>query len=212
MWKWVVLTLVAIVLISVAVVTLWVEREAAFRKERLIAEGRAKALILYHPSRDAHFSDDLTMALARGFQEQNFAVERWTMTSQTPPDPTGFALIAVVSNTFYGAPDWPTQAYLERARLAEQPVIAIIAGSGTTQRAQLSLAKMIKATGARLLEIRPLWTTRPNDPARASGSNRQIAMDIAQAMAREAGRQVLMSGGVAERVPARNTTDEKPYQ
>lgn len=206
MWKWVILSLVAIALIGIAAVTLWVEREAEFRKERLSTQGRAKALILYHPSRDAHFSDDLTMALARGFQEDDLTVERWTMTSETPPDPSGFVVVAVVSNTFYGAPDWPTRAYLKRASLTDQPVIAIMAGSGTTQRAHISLAKALEVTGAHLLEIRSLWTTRPNDPTQASGNNRQIAMDIAQAMARRAGGEALKSVGVAERMPERSAT------
>jgi hypothetical protein len=196
MGKWIALTLIVllvITLIGIVGVTAWVQAEAPFRKDRLADAGRTKALILYHPSRDAHFSDDVTMALARGFEEAGLAVERWTMTRETPAHPQGFAVIAIVSNTFFWAPDWPTQRYLERADLHGQNVLAILGGGGNTQRAQVAFVGDIGKSGARLLAIRALWTSRPNEADAKPAGNRQLAMQIAHRMARDAGKQALAS-------------------
>lgn len=132
------------------------------------------------------------MALAHGFEADGFAVERWTMSRHTPARPRGFAIIAVVSNTFFWAPDWPTQDYLDRADLGGQNTIAIMAGGGNTRRAQLVLMREIQDSGATLLTIRELWTSHPNIPDTKPGSNREQAMQIARQIAQDAGRQVLM--------------------
>jgi hypothetical protein len=39
------------------------------------------------------------------------------MTGETPVRPQGYAVVAVVNNTFWAAPDWATQRYLRRADL-----------------------------------------------------------------------------------------------
>jgi hypothetical protein len=185
------IVVLAVVLIGIVGVTAWVQAEAPFRKDRLVNAGHAKALILYHPSRDAHFSDGISMALARGFEEADFEVERWTMTRQTPARPQGFDVIAIVSNTFFWAPDWPTQRYLARADLSGENVIAVLGGGGHTERAQVAFARDIGNSGARLLSIRALWTSRANEPGVNPAGNRQLAMQIAHRLARDAGRQAL---------------------
>lgn len=183
MLKWIILGLIGIALVSLVAVTLWVEREAPYRSE-IVAKGEAgKALILYHPSRDAQFSDDLSLAMARGFGDAGMMVERRTMTSATPAKPEQVDAIAVVSNTFYFQPDWPTMRYLKRVDFKGIPVIAIMAGGGSTDRAQAKLTTALKAAGADLRGIRPLWTSRPNDPARLAEDNRKIAEEHARKFA-----------------------------
>lgn len=215
MAKWIILAIIAfllIALVSIIVVTVWVQAEAPFRKEKLVRSGRASALILYHPSRDAHFSDDVTMALARGFEEDGFSVERWTITRQTPARPMGFNVIAVVSNTFFWAPDWPTQRYLERADLGDQQVLAILGGGGNTHRAQLALMRDIGKTGAHLVAIKDLWTSRPNGPDVKPGGNREMAMQIARRLARDVGKKVLMvppSGASSPAGSSRSPTETR---
>lgn len=207
MGKWLIFTLLALLVIAVLCIigiTVWVQGEAPFRKERLGGPGRAKALILYHPSRDAHFSDDLTMALAHGFEASGFSVERWTMTSHTPTRPRGFAVIALVSNTFFWAPDWPTRDYLDRADLGGQNLVAILAGGGNTRRAQMTLIRDIQDSGAHLLTVRELWTSRPNGSGGTSGTNREQAMVIARQIAEHTGQQVL------ERDPNRTPQGANP--
>jgi len=185
MWKWIVLALVAVALVGLLAVTLWVQREEPFRKDMLAQGERGRGLILYHPSRDAHFSDDLTLALARGFAGAGFSAERWTMSAAAPARPEGFAVVAVVSNTFYGRPDWPTMRYLARADLKGLPAVAIMAGSGATAGAEARLRQAVTTSGARLQAARSLWIARPNDETRMKADNRAVAGEIAEAMARD---------------------------
>lgn len=191
MVKWIILAGLAALILGFVGLTMWVETEAPFRKERLATGTLGKALILYHPSRDAHFSEDLTRALARGFEEDGLKVERWTMTRRTPAKPEGFAIIALVSNTFFRAPDWPTQRYLERARFENQKLLVILGGGGNTKRAEIALLQAVERTGADPIALRSLWTSRPNQPGAAATINRALALEIAQGMAIEAGAEIL---------------------
>lgn len=182
--------LVAIALGGAVGITMWVQHEAPFHQDQLVTKGRGRALILFHPSRDAHFSDDVSLALARGFEEAGYKVDRWTITGQTPRRPEGFTVIVIVSNTFFWAPDWPTQRYLARADLGGANVLAVICGGGTTERAQDALARDIGRAGAKLLGIRALWTSRPNEPGFKEAANRQLAMELAHWMALDAGTRL----------------------
>ena len=199
MLKWILLIVFLLVLLAAAGVIFWVQTEAPFHRETLSEGPGKRVLILYHPSRDAHFSDDLTEALARGFAQEGLAVDRWTMTAGTPARPQDYALVAIVSNTFFGSPDWPTRRYLKRADLTGQDTIAIIAGSGSTDRAERLLRAMIAKSGARLKALRALWIKRPNEPGSEGPGNRQLAMRLARAMAQEAGHDV-RSQGLADKV------------
>ena len=190
MLKWIVLGLVVIALVSIVTVTIYVEREAPFHKEELARGTSGKVLILYHPSRDAQFSDELTVALARGFEDAKLSVERRTMTGSTPATAEEFDAIAVVSNTFYGQPDWPTTRYLKRARFEGIPTIGIMAGSGSTERAQVELTDGLRSAGADLRGVHSLWIARPNDPARQGEDNRRVAGSMARKFAFELGQQV----------------------
>lgn len=201
MIKWILLGLAAIALVSVVAVTFHVEREAPYSSEVLARGASGRALVLYHPSRDAHFSDELSLALARGFEDAKLTVERRTMTGSTPATADEFAVIVVVSNTFYGQPDWPTKRYLKRARFEGIPTIGIMAGAGSTQRAQAILAEALQGTGADLRAVHSLWTLRPNDPARPDGNNRQIAANMARKFAFELGQQVTAAKTAMPAVP-----------
>lgn len=192
MLQWALLVVVILALVMLAGIAIWVQTEAPFRKETRPAAGR-RALILYHPSRDANFSDDLTHALAGGFEEAGLAADRWTITRDTPAAPNGYAVIAIVSNTFLGAPDWPTARYLKRARLDGQEVIAIMAGSGSTGRAERTLRNLLDGTGADRIEVRSLWTKRPNQPGSEGPGNRRVALRLARTLARSASEPLVQT-------------------
>jgi hypothetical protein len=180
---------IAIALLAIVAaigITVFVEHEAAYRLENLGGAGPARALILYHPSRDAHFSDDLSLALASGLKASGFAVDRATLTDETPPRPAGYALIAVVSNTFWATPDWPTLQYLKRARLTGIPVIGLMGGAGSTARAQRLLEQSLHTSGASVIGTRSFWISKPNDESRTQEPNRQVAMAMASQFGAEA--------------------------
>jgi hypothetical protein len=137
-------------------VTVWVQRESGYRVDHLSDGGGMRALVLYHPSRDAAFSDDLSLAVAEGLAAAGLAVDRATLTSLTPERPGGYAIVAVVSNTYYWAPDRPTLRYLRRARLEGTPVLGIIGGAGSTARSERLLEAALEGTGPRCSARAPI--------------------------------------------------------
>jgi hypothetical protein len=194
--KWTLGSVLGAIALGGAIVTIVVEREAKYVLEPLGGAGPARALVLYHPSRDAHFSEEISLAFAEGLKAAGFAVDRATLTKQTPARPDQYALIAVVSNTFWATPDLPTLRYLKRARLDGMSVAGLICGSGSTTRSERMLADRLQRAGATVLGTHPYWIMRPNDEARMNESNRAVARDLAQRFGREVGESV---GGAANK-------------
>jgi hypothetical protein len=180
-----------VLLAALLAISIVVEREADYALEHLGGGDQARALVLYHPSRDAHFSDDLSRALCDGLKEAGLSVDRATVTRLTPGEPRGYALIAVVSNTYYWTPDIPTLRYLRRARFETIPVIGLIGGAGATSRSQRMLDAALRRTGGQVLETRSFWILRPNDEARLHEPNRQVAMELARQFGATTGRTVV---------------------
>ncbi|MFN0315905.1 MAG: hypothetical protein ACKVQA_12815 [Burkholderiales bacterium] len=182
-----------ILIAGLAIVTAVVEAEADYKHEPLGGEGKLRALVLFHPSRDAHFSEDLSVALAEGLKAAGFAVDRSTMTRQTPDKPADYALIAVVTNTFWWTPDLPTLRYLERARFGGVYAIGLIGGGGSTGRSQRMLDEALRKTGANVIRTRSFWLSRPNDETRMEEDNRVVALEMARKFGEDSGRAVLAS-------------------
>ena len=187
-WKLIALAVLGFLLCGVAVVTIVVEWEAEYTLRSLGDEGKLKALILYHPSRDAHFTDDLTLAVAEGLKAAGYSVDRATLTGGTPDQPRGYRLLVVVSNTYYWTPDLPTLRYLKRARLDGIPTVGVIAGAGSTTRSQQMLEQSLSGSGAALIGMRAFWIARPNDEHRLAEPNREVALQLARKLGFEAGK------------------------
>ncbi len=177
-----------------AAVSVWVQWTAAPRTDDLGGPGPARALVLYHPSRDAGFSDELSLALAEGLRDAGLHVTRMTTTEAAPARPEGYALVAVVANTFWLAPDRPTRRWLERARLDGLPVLGVIAGAGSTDRAQRLLETDLRSAGAASVQVRPAWISRPNGDVESAVPNRVIAAQQVRAFG-AAGAQAAIAAG-----------------
>jgi hypothetical protein len=193
------LGLALILVVACVGISIWVELEGPYVFETVggtAVEGRA--LVLYHPSREAHFSDDLSLAFANGLMSEGFSVDRATLTAATSAHPEGYALIAIVSNTYYWTPDRPTLRYLARAHLGGVAVIGLLGGAGSTSRAQRVLQAALNHTGATVLGVESFWLYRPNDAARPSEPNRAVALDRAQQLGKTTGARVL-AGAVPTR-------------
>jgi hypothetical protein len=178
------------VLLALVAITITVEREADYRLETLGNSGVKSALVLYHPSRDAHFSDELSLAVAEGLVTTGLSVDRATMTNKTPSEFKHYALIVVVSNTYYWTPDLPTLNYLDRAQLTDIPVIGVIGGAGATARSERLLGEALADSGARVLHTQSYWIFRPNDESRMSESNRAVAKELARQLGRKYGSMI----------------------
>lgn len=177
-----------VVLVWIAL-TAWVEREAEYKLESQASAGR-RALVLYHPSREARFSDDLSMAVTAGLQSAGFSVDRATITERTAARPDGYQVVFVVSNTYNWAPDWPTMQYLKRANFEGINVVGLIGGAGSTGRSERILGEALRGTGAKVLGTRSLWLWRPNDETRMEKPNREVGLDIARRFAADVSQGV----------------------
>lgn len=184
-----VLALAAVIAVFWTALTIYVQREVPGNDLQIANAAPLQALVLYHPSRDAGFTDDLSREVSGAFSNAGLHATRLSVHSRLSGRPCGYAIIAVVANTYNWAPDLPTQRYLERADLSGQAVIGLIAGAGSTERAQRILEEKIRATGARVLAVRPFWLWRPNDESRLTEPNRQVALDMARQMARQFGQE-----------------------
>lgn len=179
--------MIALVAAAWLALSVAVELEGAYVQQDLGGPGPAKALVLYHPSRDAHFSEDLSLAAAEGLKAAGFRVTRATLTGRTPARPKGYALVVIVSNTYYWTPDLPTLHYLERARLDSITVLGLIGGAGSTGRSQRVLHQALRSTGATVLPTHSFWLWRPNSEQRTQMANRQVALGQARQLSQEAG-------------------------
>jgi hypothetical protein len=193
MLKKAVIWIVAILLVATLGVTAYVEAEADYRHETIAATGSPKALVLYHPSRDVGFSDEISLAVAQGLKDAGLAVDRATMTGKTPASPRGYALVAVVSNTYWFTPDTPTLRYLGRAKLQGTSAIGLMCGAGSTGRSERKLSQALEGTGATVLSTRSYWVSRPNDENRTSVPNREVARQMARQFGLEVGRSIVKS-------------------
>lgn len=193
LWVAIALGLALSLVIATAIVSEAVQVAANPNLQALGGPGPQKALVLFHPSRDARFSDALALALAEGLKEAGFAVDMDTLNPATPRTLQGYALVGLVSNTYYWTPDRPTIRYLQRAEFKGQPVIAIMAGAGATERSARFLKRGLEEAGARVIALQSLWIWRPNDETRMSEPNRAVAGDIARKLGRDYGRDVLNS-------------------
>ncbi len=185
----IVLAVVGLMVCGVAIVTIVVEREAEYAIQSLGGAGKLKALILYHPSRDAHFTDDLSLAIAEGLKSAVYSVDRATLTGATPGQPEGYRLLVVVSNTFFWTSDLPTLRCLKRARLDRIPTVGVIAGGGATTRSRQMLERALSGSGARLIGMRAFWISRPNDEHRTTEPNREVALQLARQLGFAAGTE-----------------------
>ena len=197
-----------LLLAGIAVLSVAVQSESIYTLRNLGGEGQGRALVLFHPSRDAHFTDDLSMAFSDGLKDAGLAVDLATLTASTPGDPSPgdptpgdptpgdlkrYALIGVVSNTYYWTPDLPTLRYLGRAKLDSSLVVGLMCGAGSTTRSESILKEALRKTGARRVETRSFWLWRPNDRNRMSEPNRDVALRRARQLGAEMGRTVLAS-------------------
>jgi hypothetical protein len=186
---------IAAVAVLAAAVTIWVEWPAPPQRETLHpgtgAAGGKRALVLYHPSRDAGFSDALSLAVAEGIAATGMAVDRATMTDALPADAGAAALVVVVSNTFWFQPDWPTSRYLARAKWPGQPALGLIGGGGSTARAARLMRDRLAATGAEVIEVQQYWRARPNDETRMDEDNVAVAMQMARTLGETTARAIV---------------------
>lgn len=200
-----VLLLVMGIALSIAV-----EREASPTTEVLFEGSGPRALIVYHPSWLDRFQEELTEAFGSGLNRQDWSVDRITAGSPLP-DLTPYALIAVGTNTYYWRPDYPTWNFLKATNLMRKPVVGLVSGAGSTDRAVRLLTDAIAQAEGIPVRVEAFWLWRPNDEAQSNRPNRELALEAAEQLGRSmaislVAQRTVIASPVATQVSFDNST------
>lgn len=168
-----------VVVVFLATIASYVQTESDYSTQVYADDRFKRALVLYHPSRDARFSDELSLAFTGGLLTAGFTVERATISSDTPVSMMGYDIVAIVSNTYFWQPDMPTKRYLSRVDFNGVKAVGLVAGAGSTTRAARLLQEWMKRSNADLLSVKEFWILRPNNESPTNKSNWEVAMDKA---------------------------------
>lgn len=181
------------------ILSIMVEVEKPGPLEHLYPEGSPRALIVYHPSLIDAFQEDLTAAFAKGLHDQGWAVDRQPVSLDAAPDLRDYSLVVFGTNTYYWRPDLPTKRFLSRSDLEGKPVVGIVSGAGNTGRAERILRELIEDAHGKVIDVQPFWLWRPNDTARMSEPNKQVAFDKAHKLGASVGKS--LAGAPSSRHP-----------
>lgn len=84
-------------------------------------------------------------------------------------------LWVLCANTYNWQPDRSIRGFLKNTELADQAVVAITLGAGSTANAQNGFEKLINMAGARLIHSSAYWLLRPNDENKRRENNVEAA-------------------------------------
>lgn len=149
------------------------------------AEGRAAALVVYHPGITA-FPRDIAEGFAAGLAEAGWRVAITTAGATTPVALGEYDLLVLVAPTYWWTPARPLLRYVDRLEdLGGKRVAVLVTGLGSTHRSQRVLAAAVRGRGGTVVFARPFWTAAPNkEDEYAWRTNTAVGIRLA----REAGR------------------------
>lgn len=190
-WRW-----FLILLFSAAVWLQYrIQRERVTPVQTLNSSGGRRALLTYHAAFDG-FQREVSEAFARSLVQQDWRLDRTTTSAATPSDLSAYGLVILGVETYWFAPDLPTERYLRRlGRLEGKPVVVLVTGAGETRRAERRIREQLTRMGARVLAVQPFWILRPNDEADPR-PNRIVALEQAAKLASTVAGQLALAHDV----------------
>jgi len=179
------LVLLGAVVLAVTWTEVRIRREVTSETELRQPNGRALALVVYHPGITA-FPRDIASGFAAGLAEAGWRVAITTASAAAPTALGDYDLLVVVAPTYWWTPARPLLRYVGRLDdLAGKPVAVLVTGLGSTQRSQRVLEAAVRARGGTVAFARSFWTAAPNKEDEYSHrTNTAVGIRLA----REAGR------------------------
>ena len=98
-------------------------------------------------------------------------------------DSLDFDAYVFCANTYNWRPDWAVTGLIQKAPIANKPVIAITLGSGSTRDSQKALEQLILRQKGKLSASKSFWLLRPNDESRMEESNVQVTLSMVKVWA-----------------------------
>lgn len=125
-------------------------------------DGRAAALVIYHPGISA-FPHDIAEGFAAGLAEAGWRVAITTASASAPVALGEYDLLVVLAPTYWWTPARPVLRYVDRLEdLGGKPVAVLVTGLGSTHRSQRVLEAAVRERGGTVAFARSFWTAAPN--------------------------------------------------
>jgi flavodoxin len=139
------------------------------------------ALIVYDPDPFYQLDQQVCDAMAEELAVYDWRVKVVSVAALPEKEDTNVDLYVFCANTYNWQPDQAIVNYIQKHNeLAQQAVVAVTLGSGSTKRAQRLLREELEAKEANVLAEDTFWLMRPNDESHPEETNVQIALDQAK--------------------------------
>ncbi len=137
-----------------------------------------RALIVYDPDPFYNFDEQICTSFAKGLANQGWLVKITTVAATAHLETENFDLYIFCTNTYNWNPDRILSDHIKEHKfLKDKKVVAITLGSGSTQRSQRILERIIHKKEANLIGSNSYWLIRPNGTSNNNESNINSALD-----------------------------------
>jgi len=163
--------------------TFWAEAEGP-EKSILMGDARStfNVLIVYDPDPIYNLDEQVCERFGKTISAAGIGVKVATVAA-VDTDSLDFDAYVFCANTYNWRPDWAVTGLIQKAPIANKPVIAITLGSGSTRDSQKALEQLIGEKKGILRASKSFWLLRPNDESRMEESNVQVTLSLVEAWA-----------------------------
>lgn len=178
------LTIVLAILVIWGGLTVWAELPGPAKiMEHGSPSSPQKALVVYDPDPIYNLDEQLCNAFAEQLARKGIYTIVATVKAANKLKEDDYTLYMFCANTYNWRPDRAITSYIKHIDLHNRQVAALTLGSGSTQASQKAFDRIIKSTGASIVDSRTLWLLRPNDESRMKEPNVQVAVSMTRSWA-----------------------------
>ena len=188
----IILVVISAILVVWSALTIWAEMPGPARQTQFgNPSASLSALVVYDPDPIYNLDEQLCNAFAVSLSEHDIYTTVATVKAAGQLTNTDNDLYLFCANTYNWRPDRAIGNYIkEHPSLKSKTVVALTLGSGSTQQAKDVFDKIIKGTGANLIDSRTLWLLRPNDETRMEEPNVDVAVSMTKEWEHEIAKRI----------------------
>lgn len=163
--------------------TFWAEAKGPAKSTQMgNAENMFNVLIVYDSDPIYNLDEQVCLRFGKTLAAAGIGVKVATVAA-VDTDSLDFDAYVFCANTYNWRPDWAVTGLIQKAPIANKPVIAITLGSGSTRDSQKALERLIAEKKGTLRASKSFWLLRPNDESRMEESNVQVTLSMVEAWA-----------------------------
>lgn len=170
----------SVLLVSWLFLTIIAEKQGPATSLQLgILPRNHKALVVYDPDPFNNLDQKICESFGNVFSKKQWNVTIKTVAATLGSD-SSYDLYIFCANTYNWSPDWAITGVIDKMKLENKNVVAIILGGGSTKRSQRVFENIIEDKKANLIASKSFWLWKPNDKQRMKESNVEVAVDMAE--------------------------------